>query len=227
MIKHIPGRIIVKADIEGKNWHTFTNGSKIRIERDYNNLDRKHTQQVLGEVVSGENIPEQAMVLFHHNSIHPVNLISNYSQLSGEEIASGVQYFSFREEECYAWKKYGEKEWKPTKGFALAWYIFKPYVGPLLGIEPKKIKDILYIASGPRHQGMACCVHKHSGMPIIFVNEKGIEQTIIRLRSSEDYSNREEIVAVDYEITDKINSGEYYVGVNEKDCKPLKEYYNE
>mgnify|MGYP003651273728 CR=1 FL=1 len=225
MIKNIPGRIVVKADIEGKNWHKFTHGSKIRIERNYNNLDRKHTQQVLGEVVSADNIPSEAMILFHHNSIHPVNMINNHTQLSGDEIASGIQYYSFVEDECYIWKLYNEKKWNPMTGFGIVLYLFEPYIGPLLGIPPKKIKDILYIANGPRHQGMACHCYKNSGMPIIFINEKGIEETIIRFRSFENYNDREEILAVNYEITDKINSGEIYVGTNEKDCKPLNQYY--
>lgn len=221
-MKHIPGRVIVKANAEGKNWHTFTHGLKIRIERDYNNLDRKHTAQVLGEVVSAENIPAGAMILFHHNAIHPVNQIFNHSQLSGDEVAAGVNYYSFREDECYAWKEYGKGEWQPTEGFGLGWYVFRPYVGPLLGIPPKKLKNILYIASGGKYAGKVCATQNYVGMPIIFLNEKGQDEIIIRFRTFNDYNEREEIAAVDEELTEKVLNGELLIGVNESDCKPLK-----
>jgi hypothetical protein len=221
MIKHVPGRIVVKANIEGKNWHTFTHGLKIRIERDYNNLDRKHTQQVLGEVVSGDGIPEGAMILFHHNAIHPVNEIFNHGQISGDEIASNIRYFSFREDECYAWKLYGEKDWKPTANFGLGWYVFQPYEGPLLGIPPKKIKNILYIASGGNYEGKVCNMANYSGMPIIFVNEQGVEETIIRFRTYNDYSDREEVVAINEELTKKVCDGSLLIGVSESNCKKL------
>jgi hypothetical protein len=225
MIKNIHGRVIIKADIEGKNFHTFSTGLKIRIERNYNNLDKKHTQQVLGEVVSSDTIPTGAMILFHHNSIHPVNIINNHSQLSGVEIASGIQYFSFKEDECYLWKMPKEKEWNPAKNFGTCLYLFEPYIGPLLGIPPKKIKDILYIAKGGDYAGNVCNCLKSTGMPIIFVNEDGIEETIIRMRTYEGYSDREEVIAINYELTEKVLSGEVYVGVTEKDCKPLNKYY--
>lgn len=225
MIKYVPGRVIVKVDIEGKNSHMFSDGTKIRIERGFNNLDRKHTEQVLGEVVSSENIPKGAMILFHHNAIHPVNQINNHSQISGSDIASSIRLFSFREDECFIWKMPGEKQWNPIKGYGTCLYLFEPYVGPLLGIEPKKIKDILYIAKGSDYDGNACnCLHA-TGMPIIFVNEKGVEETIIRFRTYQGYSDREEIIAINHEMTERVKKGEIYVGTNKSDCKPIKEYY--
>jgi len=221
-IKHTEGRIIVKADKDGKNWHTFSDGSKIRIERDWNNLDNKHTKQVLGEVVSAEHVPTGAMLLFHHNCIHPVNQIFNYSQLSGEEATTGVELFSFREEECYLWKMPKEEEWKPTKGFATALRVFEPYKGTFAGIPNEKIKEVLYITSG-EYKGHVCHTLKSCDMPIIFNNEQGVEETIIRCRHFEDEieNEREELIAVSEYLTDKVNNGELYVGITEKDCKPI------
>lgn len=224
-MKHVPGRVIVKADKDGKNWHTFSDGTKIRVERQYNNLDRKHTEQVLGMVVSAENIPEGAMVLFHHNCIHPVNQIFNSSQLSGEEIANGASLYSFKEEECYLWKMPGEKEWKPNKNFAIGLYIYKKYQGPLLGVEPKKMEDILYIAKSNRFEGFVCQCLKAVGMPIIFLNDEGVEQTVIRLRVYDEDDDRQEVIAVNEHYTDMVKSGELLVGTSIKDCKKLNEYY--
>lgn len=221
MIKHVKGRVIVKADIEGKNWHTFADGTKIRVERQYDNLDRKHTEQVLGEVISAENIPAGAMVLFHHNCIHPVNQIYNHSKLSGDEIASGVRIFSFLENECFLWKMPGEENWKPNIGFAICEYVFEPYKGELLGIAPKKIKNVLYIASEGNYNGKICRCLNATGLPIIFLNEKGVEETIIRLRTFNEENDREEVIAIDNILTSRLNKGELYIGTNERDCKPL------
>ncbi len=47
MIKHVQGRIVVKVDLDGKNWHTFSNGTKIRLERNTDNFDLKYVAQNL------------------------------------------------------------------------------------------------------------------------------------------------------------------------------------
>ena len=221
-LNYIKGRVILKADKDGKNWHTFSDGKKIRIEREYDNFDKKHTNQVLGEVISAEYVPKGAMILFHHNAMHPVNQIFNHSNLSGEEIASGVEVFSLRESECYLWKMPGDKVWNPLNGFATALRVFKPYNGTFEGILPEKLKEILYITSG-NLKGKACQCLKASDMPIIFNNEEGFEETIIRLRhfEGEDLNEREEVVAVNDDITKKIKKGELYVGLTAKDCSKL------
>lgn len=221
-LKNVEGRIVVKADKDGKNWHTFSDGKKIRLERDYNNLDYKYTKQVLGEVVSADDVPTGAMLLFHHNCIHPVNQILNHSKLSGEEITSGVEIFSFSTDECYLWKMPGDKEWKPLKGFATALRVFEPYLGVLQNIPHKKIENILYLTSG-NLKGNVCHTLKACDMPIIFNNDEGIEETIIRCRHFEDEEHeREEIVAINHDLTKKVENGSLYVGVTEKDCKPIK-----
>jgi hypothetical protein len=221
-MKYIQGRVIIKADKDGKNWHTFSDGKRIRLEREYDNLDRKHTAQILGEVISAENVPTGAMILFHHNAMHPVNQILNHSQLNGEEIASGIQIYSLSESECYLWKMPNEKEWNPIKGFVTALRVFNPYFGTLEGVFPEKIKDVLYITSG-KLKGKVCHCLKASDFSLIFNNEKGVEETIIRARhfDGEELNEREEITAVNQELTKKVKNGTLYVGLNERDCKKL------
>lgn len=222
-MKHTEGRIIIKADKEGKNWHTFADGKRIRLERDYENLDKKYTNQVLGEVVSGEGIPSGAMILFHHNAMHPVNQIYNHGQLSGEEIASGIEVFSISESECYLWKMMGEEHWNPLKGFAIALYVYKPYTGALEGIPPERVKNVLYITTGELKGKVCHCLHA-SGLPIIFLNEKGVDETIIRLRhfEGEDLNEREEVIAINEEYTKLVKKGELHVGTSKTDCKSVK-----
>lgn len=221
-MKHVQGRILVKADKDGKNWHTFSNGQRIRLEREYDNLDRKHTSQVLGEVISGEGVPSGAMILFHHNAMHPVNQIFNHIVLNGEELASGIQVYSIPETECYLWKMSGEKDWKPLKGFAIALRVFEPYSGSLEGIPPKKINNVLYITSGEL-KGKVCHTLKACDMPIIFNNEDGIEETIIRLRHFEGdvLNEREEVIAIDNLLTKKVKKGELLVGIDHNHCDKI------
>jgi hypothetical protein len=221
-LKHVNKRIIIKADKDGKNWHTFSDGSKIRLEREFNNLDRKHTSQVLGEVISCDYIPSGALILFHHNGIHPVNKISNHTQLNGEEIASGIEIYSLSENECFLWKMPGDKKWNPLKGFATALRIFKPYSGKIEGILPEKVKEVLYITSGELN-GKVCHTLKACDFPIIFNDENGMEETIIRVRHFEgkDLNEREEIIAINKEMTKLVKNGKLHVGVNSNNCKQL------
>jgi hypothetical protein len=221
-MKHTKGRIVIKADKDGKNWHTFSNGQRIRLEREYDNLDRKHTSQVLGDVISGEGVPCGAMVLFHHNSIHPVNQVFNHSELSREDEAAGLQVFSIPETECYLWKMEGEPEWKPMKGFATALRVFKPYMGTLAGVPHEKVQNVLYITSGEL-KGKVCQTLKASDLSIIFNNEKGVEETIVRVRhfEGEDLNEREEIIAVDSKMTRMVKKGELFVGIDDNHCYSL------
>jgi len=96
-MKHVKGRVIVRVDPEQKNFWTFSNGTTIRLERDFDNLDRKYTAQTLGVVVDGENIPKDAFVLFHHNSLHDSYIVLNHSSLSGDDIATGIKIYSLME----------------------------------------------------------------------------------------------------------------------------------
>jgi len=221
-LKYVKDRIICRVDTEQKNHHTFENGQTIRVERGFDNFDRKHTEQVLGEVVSSESIPLGAMVLFNHNSLHQVNEIFNHSNISGADIASGIKMFSIPETECYLWKMEGEDEWHPTKGFVIADRVFQPYNGIIEGIPPTRVKNVLYIKTG-EFAGKVAHVLKASDYEIVFRNEKGVEERIIRCRHFEDQCHeREEIVAINHELTDKVESGELLVGLTPSSAKSIQ-----
>ena len=36
-------RVVIKVDIDGKNWHSFQNGTTIRYERFWNNLNKRES----------------------------------------------------------------------------------------------------------------------------------------------------------------------------------------
>jgi hypothetical protein len=221
-ITHPKGRVILKVDKEQKNFHTFSDGNTIRLERDFNNLDGKYTRQVLGTCISADEIPEGALVLFHFNSVHPVNTVYNHSHLSGEEIASGMVVVSLSESECFLWKMPGEGyEWQPCKGYATAMRIYEPYKGIIEGIEPTKLKNTLYVTSGKLKGHVVKTLHA-CDMPIIFRNEQGVEEQIIRFRHYEgEFHEREEVVAILPSLGEMVKKGELWVGLRPQDARPL------
>lgn len=223
MLKHVRGRVIVKVDLEQKNFFTFSNGMTIRLERDYNNLDRKYTQQVLGLVIDAENIPTDSFVLFHHNSLHETYQIYNHSKLSGEEIASGIRIFSIMERDCFFWKSPNEDKWHPTKGFETALRVFKPYTGVLEGIEPTLIKDTLYVTSG-KLKGLIVKTVKASDYQITFRNEKGVDENIIRFRpfGNKEEQREPEAIAILHDYTDMVNEGKLLIGLTKSDAKQIE-----
>lgn len=226
-LTHVENRIVVSVDMEGKNSHTFADGTTIRLERKYDNFDMKYVNPVNAEVLSAATIPEGAQILIHHNSCHDTNRVFNYTSLSGSEIASNVRYFAIPESEAFAWYDKDTKSWQPLPGFDFALRVFKPYKGILEGVEPTLIKDCLLITTG-EYMGQVVRTLKASDYNIIFQDVNGREGNLIRIRSSEDVKTKREceIVALDHSLTDLYNNGELIVGIKKSDAKPIKELAN-
>jgi hypothetical protein len=212
---HTHGRVVIKVDMESKNSWTFQNGQTIRLEREYGNLNNREVKPTNAIVVSAENIPVGCEVLIHHNSTHDTNRIFSFKSEHHD-----IKYFSIPEADCYAWRDEGG-ELKPMKDFAFALRVFEPYTGVLENIEPKLLKNILYIRTG-KLSGFVCHVLNASDYQIVFQGVNGKEDNVIRLRHSDDEEiEREEIVAIDYGLTEKLNRGELIVGLTTTDAKPL------
>lgn len=222
-LKHVFGRVVVKVNLEEKNYHTFSDGTKIRLERDFNNLDVKYTKVSQGQVIDAEYIPSGAVVLFHPNSTHDSNKIFNYGQLSGDETASDTKYFSIPEEEIYLYR-IGEGDYQPLKGFVTALRVYVPYDGILYGIDPSIIKDTLYITSGHLKDNVVLTL-RSCDYQIIFQESNGREGNLIRCRHWEDdeFHEREEIVAIHHEYTKKVNEGKLLIGLSPSEAKLLNE----
>ncbi len=225
-LKHVKGRVIVSANKSQKNHVTFKDGTVLKLERDYNNLDRAYTQQTMGVVVDAEKMPSGALVLFHFNALHDTYKIFNHSELSGEQIASGDEVFSILENQCYLWKMPGDFTWNPCTIYQTALRVFEPYKGVLDGIPPKRIKDTLYVTSG-NFKGKVVKTLKSCDAVIIFRNEKGVDEEIIRFRpDGDDENHREpEAIAILNDFTEKVNNGDLLVGLTESNCKSLNEVY--
>lgn len=220
---HTQDRILVKVDRSWHMGHTFSDGTELVIEKDMNNLDGAYTRPTFGYCISGKGIPENAIVLFHFNAAHDVNRLFNNSQLSGEEVASGTSIYSMLETECFLWKNPGENDWNPIGNFVLAERVFRPYSGAeiIQGIEPELLKDTLYIKTGEL-AGKVCFTLKSTDYRLIFRNEKGIDEELVRCRHSEDPEfEREEIVAISGELTSQLKKGKLLIGINAKTAKKL------
>lgn len=218
-LKHTFGRIIVRVNIEEKNYHTFSDGTKIRRERQFNDFNRRVTQPVQGIVISGENIPTGSEILVFHNSFHDTNKIFSYKSQSPD-----IQYFSIPEYDCYAWRN-EQGGMQPMTNFEFGLRIFKPYEGMIIGQPPTQIKDVLYITTGEL-KGQVVHTLIASDYEIIYQNTDGKEGQIIRIRHSEDHNfDREEVTAFSHTLTEEVSHGTLRLGITPKDCKTLKEYY--
>jgi len=221
-MKHVKGRVVVRVDPEQKNFYTFSNGMTIRLERDFDNLDRKYTQQVMGICVDGGNIPKDALILFHHNSLHETYQVLNHSSLSGDDIATGIKIFSIMERDVFFWKMPDEETWNPTPSFATALRVFKPYEGIMLGVEPQIIKDVLFVTSGEL-KGKVVKTLKSCDYQITFRNEMGVDEEMIRFRPNGDDEREPEAIAIMNDLTKQLKQGKLLVGITVKDAKPLNE----
>ena len=221
---HTDKRVLVRVDTEQKNYTTFADGTTIRLERGYNNLDGQYTNQVRGIVISSDVIPKDAIVLFHFNSLHASNEVFDHSELTKEETTNNIKIFSIPEQECFLWREHHVSTWKTIPPFVTALKVFEPYTGKIEGVEPKQVKNILYITSG---ELKGKCVHtvKAADYCIIFRGDEGKDEYIVRCRHYEGEDNpREEVVAIDNHLTQRIKKGELLVGYSKTNCKILKEW---
>ena len=220
-LKAPSNRVIIKVDLESKNSHTFKDGTKIKLERVYDNFNMRYVKPVNAEVVDAKDIPTGAEILIHHNATHDTYKIFNY-QRPTTEASSDIQYFSIPIEECFMWREGKGSIWNALNNFVTALRIFKPYKGMLQGIEPELMNNKLYITSGEL-KGRAVNTVISSDYEIIYQNDDGTEGRIIRLRYFPDGNDRNEIIAINDNMTELIKNGELLVGYNKSDAKQLKE----
>jgi hypothetical protein len=92
----------------------------------------------------------------------------------------------------------------------------------LVDIDPKKIQNVLWIKTGEYANNVARTLIA-CDFPVIFRNEKGVEETLIRCRHFEDQYNdeREELIAIDHHLTKRVLSGDLLVGIDEKTAKTI------
>jgi len=212
-------RVIIKVDLESKNSHTFKDGTKIKLERQYDNFNMRYVKPVNAEVVNAKDIPEGAEILIHHNATHDTYKIFNYQRPTAEA-SSDTQYFSIPIEECFMWREEKGSTWNALNNFITGLRIFEPYNGFLQGIEPSLIKNKIYVTSGELAGNVVGTVIS-SDYEIIYQNDDGTEGKIIRLRYYPEGNDRNEVISVEHEYTERVKNGELLVGYSISDAKKL------
>jgi hypothetical protein len=220
-LKAPSNRVIIKVDLESKNSHTFKDGTKIKLERVYDNFNMRYVKPVNAEVVAAKDIPVGSEILIHHNATHDTYKIFNYQRPTAEA-SSDIQYFSIPIEECFMWREEKGSIWNALNNFVTALRIFKPYQGMLQGIEPEVMNNKLYITSGEL-KGKVVNTVISSDYEIIYQNDDGTEGRIIRLRYYPDGNDRNEIIAINNYMTELVENGDLLVGYSKSDAKQLKE----
>jgi len=214
-LKNVFGRVVVKVNLEGKNSHRFNDGTEIRLARGFDNFNKRETEPTNAIVISSDYIPEGSEILISHKALHDSNKIFDYVSNPSEQ--NDIRYYSIPEADCFAWVD-GSGLFQPLKGFAFGLRVFEPHNGFLVGIEPKAIKDVLYVTTG-EFKGYVVHTLKACDYEIVFQNHNGREDRIIRFRHFEDEDNeREEVICINHEMTSKVISGELMVGLNAKEA---------
>ena len=218
-LKAPSNRVIIKVDLESKNSHTFKDGTKIKLERVYDNFNMRYVKPVNAEVVDAKDIPVGSEILIHHNATHDTYKIFNYQRPTAEA-SSDVQYFSIPIEECFMWRKEKSSSWNPLNNFITGLRIFEPYTGFLQGIDPTLIKNKIYVTSGELTGNVVGTVIS-SDYEIIYQDDDGTEGKIIRLRYYPEGNDRNEVISIEHEMTERVIKGELLVGYNISDAKKL------
>lgn len=218
-LKAPSNRVIIKVDLESKNSHTFQDGTKIKLERVYDNFNMRYVKPVNAEVVDAVDIPVGSEILIHHNATHDTYKIFNYQKPTAEA-SSDMQYFSIPIEECFMWRSEKGSTWNPLNNFITGLRVFEPYTGFLQGVEPTLVKNKIYVTSGELTGNVVGTVIS-SDYEIIYQNDDGTEGRIIRLRYYPEGNDRNEIISVEHELTEKVVNGDLLVGYNISDAKKL------
>ena len=214
------GRVIIKIDLESKNSHTFADGTKIRLERQYDNFNMRYVKPVNAEVVNANKVPEGSEILIHHNATHDTYRLFNYLPPT-QDASTSLKFYSIPESECFFWREKVGAEWKTLDNFVTALRVYKPYLGSFEGIEPTLVKNKLYITSG-EYEGKVVEVLNASDYQVIYQGDDGSEKSLIRVRHFEFEENeREEIVAIDHGLTEKVKLGEFFVGYDKSNAQKL------
>jgi hypothetical protein len=218
-LKAPSNRVIIKVDLESKNSHTFKDGTKLKLERVYDNFNMRYVKPVNAEVVDAVGIPVGSEILIHHNATHDTYKIFNYQKPTAEA-SSDMQYFSIPIEECFMWRSEKGSTWNPLNNFITGLRLFEPYTGFLQGVEPTIVKNKIYVTSGDLAGNVVGTVVS-SDYEIIYQNDDGTEGKIIRLRYYPEGNERNEVISIEHELTEKVVKGDLMVGYNISDASKL------
>lgn len=217
-LKCVYGKVIIKINTDYKNSHTFTDGVKIRRERQFNDFNRRVTEPVNAIVIDAENIPKEAEILIHPNEICDTNRIFGYKDKSPY-----IKYYSIQHEQCFLWKD-ENGAWNPLPPYETAVRIYKPYEGIMQDIPPTIIKDTLWVTSG-EYKNKSVKTLKAVDYVVVFQDTNGREGQVIRFRPNggKEIGREPEAIAIMKDLTELVLNGDVLIGIDEKNAKKLND----
>jgi hypothetical protein len=118
------------------------------------------------------------------------------------------------------WRNEKGQDWQPLNNFITGLRIFEPYTGFLEGIPPTLKTNKIYVTSGDLAGNVVGTVIS-SDYEIIYQDDDGTEGKIIRLRYYPEGNDRNEVISIEHEMTEKVVKGDLLVGYNITDAKKL------
>lgn len=236
-MKAIKGHVLVKIDTKQKEKYALTSDITIHIEKNFN-FNLREDKASFGFVIDSENVISGSMGLFHHLSTKESYAVPYLELfLTEKEILDGYRVFCIPHDMHFAY--HNGNEWMPCENFLLTERVFEAYKGHMENIANRIIEKRIYVKkchpsfintlplikkegaefmefTKKSLEGKCCIALPNNDYEIIFHMEDNREYRLIRTRERE-------IVGVDDVITDKINKNELLLGLNEKDCKYLKD----
>ena len=223
-MKALTGFVIIKIDTRQKERYRL-GGTDIVLDitRGFN-WNQREDRPTLATIIDGENLPSGTDVLVNYLALEPVYEILDEDILTKHEKQQGYKILSIPNDMCFAYFHKGE--WHPCKEYLITMRVYKPYGGMLLGVEPVLVKNIMYVVKGYSEgtekdkvdlSGKVAVTLDWADYEIIWTNRDNQEERIIRTRDRE-------VIGIDNSALEKINKGEYLIGLSPKTAKKLKEW---
>lgn len=198
-IKATKGNVVILVDMMQKFRHQLTPDIELYIERGYD-FNRRVDYPSFGICIDGENIPEGANVLFHHNATEIAYEIFSHNI----KLEKGVKLFSIPVDMVFMYRD-ATRTWVPCKNFVISLRLFKPCSSLLLKHEPpEQIKNRMYIVRG-EHEGNVAITTAYCDYCIEYV-ENGVPGKIIRTRTRE-------IIGLDDDMNEQLKRGKILIGI--------------
>jgi hypothetical protein len=118
------------------------------------------------------------------------------------------------------WRTEKGSTWNALNNFITGLRIFEPYTGILEGVKPTLIKNKIYVTSGELTGNVVGTVIS-SDYEIIYQDDDGREGKIIRLRYYPEGNDRNEVISVEHDMTQKVINGDLLIGYNISDAAKL------
>lgn len=218
-MKALRNKILVKVPTLQKEEYALTESTIIYLATGYD-FNLRADRPALGYVIDGDNLPEGVKCLINYLAIEPSYIVENEDILTDKEKREGYKVYSIPVDMCFCIKL--NDEWTPCKNFLLTERIFLPYNGKIVGVEPQRVKNRMYVVKGNDEwdgeitdiSGKVVTSLDNCDYEIIWHDTDHRKYHLIR-------TMHREITGIDEGMTQDVKKGKYLVGISPTNCKTL------